>query len=180
MREAFAVEIEGTKPYLQHAFKGESRATKKRGVKPTIEEDCEEALYRDANGHIYVPSMQLEASMKNASTAFKFKGRSSYYALVVGGISVEPLEIPMNPQKFEPFVTGVVIGHARVMKARPMFKDWRLGFRIISTDERLTEAAIKEILTEAGQTKGIGDWRPKFGLYKIHSWRKELNSSSIA
>lgn len=173
MREVYSVEIKGLKPYLMHAFKGDNGTeSKKRGAHPTIEQDCEEALYRMTDKTIFVPSLQLEASMKNASKDYKFKGRSSYWGLVTAAVSVEPLEIPIEPQHFEPFVTGVVINDARIMKGRPMFKNWSLKFNIAVTDERLKEAQLNEILKEAGQSRGIGDWRPKFGLYEITSWKK--------
>ena len=167
----YSVEIKGLKPYLMHAFKGDD-GKKKVGMKPTIEEDCENALYRKQDRTIYVPSMQLEASLKNAGKEKIFRGRKTFWEMIMAGVSVEPIEIPMQPQEFEPFTTGVVIGDARIMKARPMFKNWGLGFKLIVTDERMVEANLKDLLKIAGESKGIGDWRPKFGLYEITSWKK--------
>ena len=178
MREVFSVEIEGVKPYLMCAFKGDEGQDKKKkkGANPTKEQDCENALYRKPDKTIYVPSTQIEATMREGGRDLKFGRMGNYANIINAGISVEPFELPITPQTFSQFIAAVRIPPrtgARVMKGRPRFENWSLSFQIANTDERLHEATLKEILTNAGQFKGIGDWRPKFGLFQIKSWKKE-------
>ncbi len=171
MKEIFSVHIKGTKHYLMNGFHQDLAKSQKRRV-PTPEEDCENALYRNANREIYVPSIQVWASMRNASKAFKFRGRQTFWQVLNSSVFVEPEEIIISPQTFSQFLTGVVINRSRVMKARPRFENWSLEFRIVNTEESLTEETLKAILQEAGLRHGIGDWRPRFGTYEVTEWKK--------
>lgn len=174
MREVFLVQIKGTKPYLMHAFKGESGTkSRRRGAHPTVEQDCEDALYRDSEKRIYVPSLHVWASIRDASKNFKWKGRLSYWQVVNSSVFVEPNELVITPQEYVQFVTGVVINRQRIMKGRPQFNDWTLSFDLVNTEEALSETALKDIVQEAGQRHGIGDWRPRFGTYEIAEWKRK-------
>jgi hypothetical protein len=42
-----------------------------------------------------------------------------------------------------------------------------LEFTIKYDAERIGKDTLKQILEEAGATKGIGDYRPKFGRFKV-------------
>jgi len=171
MREEYLARITGPR-YLMHAFQGNAEPSKKKGRNPTIEEDCEASLYRQPDRTIYVPSIQPWASMRNAAKNFKLRGRQSFWALINSALRIEPDEIPIEPQTFKPFMAGVVINNSRIWKARPMFENWSLKMKLVIGDERLTESTIKDILVEAGQTSGIGDWRPRFGTFEVASFTK--------
>lgn len=171
MREEYLAHITGSK-YLMHAFQGSAEPTKKKGRNPTPEEDCENALYKKEDGTIYVPSIQPWASMRNAAKNFKLRGRQSFWVLINSALRIEPDEIPMDPQTYKPFMSGVVINNSRIWKARPMFENWSLKMKLLIGDERLTESTLKDILVEAGQTSGIGDWRPRFGTFEVVSFKK--------
>ena len=63
----------------------------------------------------------------------------------------------------------------RIMRYRPMFKQWMLEF-IIEFDDEIAVDAIKEALEIAGKYVGIGDWRPekkgKFGKFQVTSFQE--------
>jgi len=63
------------------------------------------------------------------------------------------------------FTCGVRVGTAKVMRTRPMFKDWSLLVSIQYDPDVLNSRDIEEIVTDAGRQVGIGDWRPKYGRF---------------
>ena len=63
-------------------------------------------------------------------------------------------------------VCGVVIGQSRVMRTRPLFKEWSANIEICYDPERLNETEILEIIRNSGNV-GLMDWRPKFGRFKV-------------
>ncbi|MHB8559572.1 MAG: hypothetical protein ACYDAP_00175 [Thermoplasmataceae archaeon] len=163
----YVVEIKGVRDYLMHKF-SEGDPNRKRGSHPTAEEDCEDALYRSENGIIFVPSRQLEASIVKASADFKFTGKRTMKDIILSGVIVEPEEIPMEPQEYVQYSVPVRIQQARIIKSRPRFKNWSLTFTIVNSDpERILDAKLKDIIIAAGETRGIGDWRPKFGTFEV-------------
>jgi hypothetical protein len=62
---------------------------------------------------------------------------------------------------------GVVVQKARIMRCRPRFDEWELRFEMILRDERLEPLNIRNILESAGKYVGIGDYRPRYGLFQI-------------
>ena len=79
--------------------------------------------------------------------------------------------------KWEIFKTLVVIPSTkgRVMRYRPMLKNWLLSFNI-EIEEEIDPHAVKEALDIAGRYVGIGDWRPqkkgKFGKFHVTSFQE--------
>lgn len=59
----------------------------------------------------------------------------------------------------------VRVGQAKVVRTRPIFKDWECE-AIAQYDPSITNlSALKEIADDAGRQVGIGDWRPKYGRF---------------
>jgi len=83
-------------------------------------------------------------------------------------VVVEPKKIIHKNQEWEPFATSVVISRNRVMKERPLLTNWGLDFTINVLNEKvLPMNVVKETLEYAAAFNGLGDWRPKFGLFKV-------------
>src|SRR5258708_6770759 len=63
----------------------------------------------------------------------------------------------------------------KIMKHRPRFDVWSAKFNLVINTEMLTEEFTQQLLTEAGQSQGIGDYRPNktgpFGCFRITSWK---------
>ena len=115
-------------------------------------------------------------SIIRASVDFKFEGKKSFKDVVTSSIVVEPEEIPMISEKpYEIDTRPVVIQRARVLKWRPLFRNWKLQFKItILDDTNIQASTLKEILDKAGLTKGIGDYRPRFGRFMVTKF--EINT----
>ena len=128
------------------------------------------------DGKIFQPAEHIYQSIIRASVDFKFEGKKSYKDVVTSSIVVEPEEIPMISEKpYEIDTRPVVIQRARVLKWRPLFRNWKLQFKItILDDTNIQASTLKEILDKAGLTKGIGDYRPRFGRFMVTKF--EINT----
>lgn len=169
------VEITGLAPLLQNRFPMEehghntSRATKKV-YNP--EEEAKKCLYQ-RDEKIFQPAEHIYQSMVRAATDFKFSGKKTFKDVITSGIVVEPEEIPLISDKYEIDARAVVIQRARVMKWRPRFNKWKLKFNIIILDDtNISPMNVKEILEKAGSTKGIGDYRPRFGRFTVTEFKE--------
>jgi hypothetical protein len=65
-----------------------------------------------------------------------------------------------------------VVGQARVMRTRPIFRDWSCAFDIRVVDESLDVSQIQQALITAGKYVGIGDWRPRYGLFQVTTFEE--------
>jgi len=82
---------------------------------------------------------------------------------------LRPEELDTDPdKKLYLDLRPVVISRARVVRIRPTFKaGWELEFVIEVIDDQIPIEMVQDILTLAGKTVGIGDFRPKFGRFRV-------------
>jgi hypothetical protein len=60
---------------------------------------------------------------------------------------------------------GVKIQRNKIIRTRPMFKEWSADIEIHYLQTLLNDNEIKQFVETAGQLVGLGDWRPKFGRF---------------
>ncbi len=171
------IELTGIAPLLQHRFDTENHGVntpknKKKVYDP--KEEAEKCLYRNPNGGIYQPAEHIFQSMVKASVDFKYEKKRSYKDVITSGIVVSPEEIPLITEgDYEIDARGVVIQRARVIRWRPRFSKWKLRFTInILDDENISIPVVKDILEKAGSSKGIGDYRPRFGRFMVTQFKE--------
>ncbi|CAB4196149.1 hypothetical protein UFOVP1299_58 [uncultured Caudovirales phage] len=58
------------------------------------------------------------------------------------------------------FVKRATIGTSKHVRVRPRFETWSASGTMLVTDSQLTLPVLRNIFTQAGQYKGLGDWRP--------------------
>ena len=63
------------------------------------------------------------------------------------------------------FTCGVKVGMSKVMRTRPIFKDWSLVVTVQYDPDLLNQQEVKDFVVDAGRQVGIGDWRPKYGRF---------------
>lgn len=172
-----SVEIQGIAPLLQHRFATEEHGqntsrSKKKVYDPKVE--AEKCLYKNTKGEIYQPAEHIFQSMVRAAVDFKFEKRRTYKDIITSGIVIRPEEIPLIFNgEYEIDARGVVIQRARVVRWRPRFNTWKLQFTIdVLDDENISVPVLKEILEKAGATKGIGDYRPRFGRFMVTAFKE--------
>jgi hypothetical protein len=169
--EEVKVKIVGIAPLLMNKFKmekPEETRAKRRDEQYSPESDAENALYKDEKVGIYAPSTWLEACLRETAKEFKGKGKSSMKATILSSVFVDPDKIPLNKQTYDEIdLRPVVIQRNRVVKGRPRFNSWELEFTIKYDANRVKKDILGQILEESGAIKGIGDYRPKFGRFKV-------------
>ena len=162
-----SVSIKGVRPLLMNEFQPED-GTSKRGKIYDPNEECQKRLIKNSDGVICAKSSWIEGALVSSGTEFPFKGRKTYKTILQAGLYVDPDLIVLDNQDWEIDMRQVKIQRSSIMRHRPIFREWSLDFDIVITSEDLIQPAIlKTILENAGQVKGIGDYRPKFGLFEV-------------
>ena len=169
------VSIKGVSPLLQHRFPEDDPKTIKKSSKrtgnPDYSKESEISLYKLPNGTIYQPATHIEGCLKKASVNFQIAGkrRKTYKDLVLSAVFVKPDAIPHKNQKWVSDERPVIVPstRGRIIRSRPRFDNWNLDFTIQITDSQLPFEVLKEILDYAGNSVGIGDFRPRFGRFIV-------------
>ncbi|MDE1821192.1 MAG: hypothetical protein KGJ23_07845 [Euryarchaeota archaeon] len=187
--ETYRVAIRGTRPLLQHRYpvKLGGEPKKSKTVVPTPQVEAEQSLFRDEKVGIYEPSDHVEGLLVAASKDHLVEGRGkkTYKGFVRSGLRVEPDMIPLLNGEGKPAKTydidvrrAVVMGRG-ITRARPKFSEWRLEFTIQNLDPaNMSAPQVREFLENGGFSKGLGDYRPKFGTFEVESFEVEKPKKS--
>jgi hypothetical protein len=167
------VRIKGTAPLLLNRFnKRNDDEAKKKDKEYDSTTEANTVNYFDETIGCYVPSTQLEASMREAAKNFK-KGKGNYKPIILSSVFVEPDKVPLNKRIYDEIDSRFArIQRQGIIKSRPRYNDWELSFNITYDENRVTAATLRSILDEAGQIKAIGDYRPKFGRFKVEEFEE--------
>jgi hypothetical protein len=162
------VTVTGTRPLLQNKFQdNEDGLPSKRGKKYDDKIEAEKRLEKNEKNVICQPASHFESSMIRSATEFKFQGRKTYKDLFKAGVYIEPSLIPHKSQRYQIDKRAVTINRSRILRCRPRFDKWELSFKIIVQDDRIDPLLVKQVLETAGRFHGVGDYRPKYGLFKV-------------
>ena len=181
-----SVKVRGDAPLMQHRFPVPDLAdmtkggTKHTGAKDYSEE-WRDHLYVNGAGQVYQPAAHLEGSMVKSAVNFKITGKrgKTYKDLFRAAVFVTPEEIGhkiKEPKKLDTDadkrlyldMRPVVVQRSRIVRIRPTFKPgWELEFEVEVIDDQIQASLVQDVLTLAGKTVGIGDYRPKFGRFSI-------------
>jgi len=159
---------------LQHRFAGSAKTSaKKKGSVYDPDEEAQAALYLDEDGNHVEPASHIEGALVKAGATFKYQGRKTYKDMFRASLFVEPELIPLKSDGYEVDTRPAVVMRARIMRSRPIFKEWELEFTITNiADDQVAGKSIKEILEYAGTSVGIGDFRPKFGRFTVEEFKQ--------
>lgn len=169
----FSVTIIGTRPMLQHSPIGIGEKTGRSKDYDPIKE-AESYLYKNKECKISFPAINLLSCIREAASDYKVagKGKKTYKGYIYSGVSISPDMIPMGNDAWEPDIRPCVIGTARVLRSRPKFENWSLTFELSRLDEIINIDDLKDIITAAGKYKGLGDFRPLFGLFEVSKFEE--------
>jgi len=168
------VEIKGETPLLMNSPKQmlEPKEAIRKTTKNYIpEEEAEKVAYRTDKGELFVPSIAIKQSIIGASS-YKKAGKNALRPIIAAGIRIPQQEILLGTKDYEIDLRTVVIQRARVVKARPIIKNWKLNFELLYNDTLIGDPnIIKEVLSEAGERVGLLDYRPQklgeFGTFTV-------------
>jgi len=166
---------------LMHRFSSRDAAAlagtscKAGKVQPSPEEEARESAYTLPDGELYQPAEHIYQAMCKAGSQFQVKGRGkiTFKTIVAGNLLILPEQIPHGTKSYEIDIRPVVIRatRGRIMRARPLLKEWSLEFTMKVLDaDVLSSITLNEILWKAGESIGIGDYRPRFGRFTIKSF----------
>jgi hypothetical protein len=138
--------------------------SKRRMGNPDYSKEAEQKLYKMPNGTLYQPASHIEGCMIKASTGFQIAGKrkKTYKDLVKGSVFVTPDAIPHKIQEYEIDRRSVVVPatRGRVIRA------------IEIRNDQLPIEVVKQILDNAGNEVGIGDFRPRFGRFIVTEFKE--------
>jgi hypothetical protein len=182
--ETALVKIEGIgRGYLQHRYDLRPQLAagisgdlkKKKGTAKSYKDFQDEAvnyLFKNKAGKICLPSIHIDGCLRVSAGQFQIEGRGkkTYKQGMMGLVRIEPDLIVLTPQTYELDIQPVRVQRAGVPRARPLFEEgWQAEFTIIATDETLPIQTVLKILEYAGKNVGIGDFRPRYGQFKLLS-----------
>jgi hypothetical protein len=62
---------------------------------------------------------------------------------------------------------GVRVQRNRIMRMRPIFREWESQIEIDYLADQLNGEEVVEIMRNVGRIVGLCDWRPKFGRFEV-------------
>lgn len=175
-----AIRVIGEGPLLTHNPAGMATQSDdaKRGKRiPSPEDEAEAGAYRLEDGTLGIKGEAFIACINAAAGAFKTKNRGTMKSRLAHIRAVEEL-VPFTYASDGAAINSyaidrrpVVVQKARVMRSRPQIDGWAATFTVIF-DPVLVEQPliILEILADAGSRIGVGDYRPRFGRFRVDSY----------
>jgi len=175
MVKNISARIEGIAPLLHHRFPTEGMGDDGKAKKATAtladyKEEAQRSLYLMDDGKPYQPASHIEAALVRAGGNYKMKGArgKSFRELCKAAVFVKPDKIPLESKGgYKVDARPVVVQRSRVVRYRPIFEDWACEFTIEVLDDNFQTATLKEIFEYAGSYVGVGDFRPKYGRFKV-------------
>lgn len=166
----------GAPPAAEEAEEGAYRLTPQTGD-PVWNGNGPQAMQGKTMGQLCLPSEHFFQSMATAASNFKVQGqgKKTYKEATRGNLEVCPDYIGLiDPESgdklfyYEVDSRPVRIQSSRVMRRRPILTKWAAEFEITVFDpQELPDEVLQHILEKAGQAKGVGDYRPRFGQFTI-------------
>jgi hypothetical protein len=62
---------------------------------------------------------------------------------------------------------GVKVGTAKIMRYRPIFRNWSLRASIMINEDVVNVNEVQKAAQDAGALIGLGDYRPRFGRFNV-------------
>lgn len=177
------VEIRGITPLLIHRFGEQAeREAKTRKISVQNIDPLAEATanaYIASDGTFFFSAFAIPNAMGAAGANHKMRGtRKTLRFIVPSAVRVTSDTITiMNgagpAERFEVDSRPVTIPatKGRIMRHRPRFDCWGAVFQLQLDDSLISVESAQQLLTEAGQSIGIGDFRPEkrgpFGTFRV-------------
>ncbi len=129
------------------------------------------ALYYDEKLGVYIPSVNIRSAMVEGAKLNKLGMNVKRGTMIL--TEREKLEYSgaKDPEKMYDSggfvdVRSVVVGQSRLMRCRPIFREWSVSTEIQFDTQQVELEQIVLSLDNAGRLIGIGDFRPaKGGMY---------------
>lgn len=132
------------------------------------------SLYMRSDGSLYFPAAAIERALRDGSVGVQKGMKKGFAAAVIVNEDAE-FKFKGKQGKTEDELydaghllrVGVKVTTSRIMRTRPMFKDWSASVVVEYVPTIVNRAAVLAAAEYAGQVVGIGDWRPRFGRFTV-------------
>jgi hypothetical protein len=129
-----------------------------------------------------LPGEMMEAALAKAA-ALKRRGASAKAGLLVRENAMLAYEGPRDPSDLwaDPsfrFRVPVRIGASRLMRTRPIFRTWAAEVTVEFLPGLLNARDVRDFLVMAGEQIGIGDYRPKFGRFRVEDLTPAIKAAA--
>lgn len=168
-------------PVLLESLRTGVRLPKMKDV--SITEQAEAVLYKDENGRLGIPVENLYACLVEAGRAIKLGQAGSSKKMVSNADSTELFSFLEIEEEFLWFPKGTEwrpFPHRGRLKdkartavciVRPRIPHWELTFHCLVDGNLFGANRLPELLTRAGRSIGLCDWRPgckgRFGRFVV-------------
>jgi len=170
------VSIKGISPLLMHSF---PLVAPEAIEKKTPAEQAEYSAYRDPDGQLYIPGLNIQRAFVSAATYSKGKGRGSLQRQVAACVFVTPERVLLGVKEYVIDSRAVVIAatKGRIVRHRPKLETWAVTFGVEYDDTLMTETQVRRIVDDTGSRVGLLDFRPEkkgpFGRFIVTAWETE-------
>ena len=179
----YKVRIEGLSPLLHHGSHavGMDKATNKQKGGNALEGDSDEwkkTIYYDELTGVFVPGINMEATLIEAAKEFKITGRKTATKYFKSGVFINDDKMPITV-KGKPItdLDKVEVDKRTVknpstkmrnMRYRAIFRQWEIVFVVtVAADDYIKQDLLKNVIEYAGMYVGLCDFRPRFGRFRI-------------
>lgn len=167
------VRIESISPLMFNPRQPEEEGPKKAKSEVDYKAEAYKRCYGNEKDGFYIPEFMLGAAFREAGKSYPLK-KSSYKKLAAIYIRVEPNQIPlMTKGAVVDCRFGTLPNGPGVAIYRMRFDKWAAEFKLIVDIDRLGLAMAEKIVNEAGDSCGIGSYKPAnkspgpFGRFKV-------------
>lgn len=182
----FVIKLTGTHTLLMHNAQLSDplnpftrRLAEVTSKRKKTEEDHIEMARREWDGGLYydpeigpfIPGQNVERALLDSARMNRL-GKS-----IERGVFITTDVIPLDyagPREIRELrddasfrhMASVKVGMSRVMRCRPMFREWTLTAEGYLDEEQIELTDLRTIAERAGKLIGLGDWRPRFGRFE--------------
>ena len=198
MHETLPVRLIGVAPVLMHNGRGSdpldpmakqlARLTRKRRKTDADHQQIARiewhmSLWTDG-GRPCFPGEAVEAALIQAART-KRLGRAAAAGVLCPGNPLLEYEGPTTiddlwaDERFRLRVP-VQVQRRRTMRTRPIFSEWSITADLQFLPNLLDEAQVLEIVRIAGDQIGLGNWRPRFGRFRVEAMGDTAHRRGLA
>lgn len=137
-------------------------------------------LYMGTDGPI-IPALMVEANLIDGARKSRM-GKLAQAGVIVERHARLDYDGPrtadelFEDERFK-YKVSVVVDRKKIMRIRPIFREWSAEVEISYLDDVLNERDLLTALRNAGSLAGIGDWRPRYGRYALEA---DIKSMALA
>lgn len=139
-----------------------------------LQAEARGAIYETPDGVLGFPTQNVWRCVYDSAKAFKLgediKRSLSFEDVIeplgvhgVGVVNVESFLADTANIDYRP----VKIQRAKVMRARPVARNWTTSHKFELLDDVLNPRDLVPVLQRAGRLVGLGDWRPTYGTFDV-------------